>query len=77
MKDQEACFKPIINLDIVRVEDVGLTHFLCDEDIRNEMISLYGGMPRIEKFTEQEKQFFFKDGDSSFFKISGDSIGMN
>ena len=59
-KDQQSNFKSMRDMDVMRVKDVALNHFLCDEDIREEMVELYGTIPIIESFTDTETNIFLR-----------------
>ena len=74
-RDHEANFKPFQDLQVRRINHVALNHFLCDEDIRDEMVYIYGAIPILESLSEVEI-FFFKDKDSGNFRITDTSGGF-
>ena len=66
-RDQTGIWTPFDGMTEIVTKDKSLNTFLCDEDIREEMIHLYGSIPDVSIMAENEKCFFFDNGDISQF----------
>ena len=60
---------------VCRDNDYSLNHFMCDEDIREVIVSIYGVVPEFDDLSDQEKDFFFILKDYNLFGKSPYEIG--
>ena len=66
-RDQDGIWTPFDSMTETVIKNKSINSFLCDEDIREEMVNLYGSVPNVNEMGDNEKKFFFENGDSSQF----------
>ena len=75
LKDKKKFFKDMVDMEKTISVGISLNTFLCDKDINNVMMSIYGCVPNFNEMGVEEKEFFFLNGDSSQFCTKPDKNG--
>lgn len=75
VKEQRRNFTSFTSMNTVWFKELSLNDFLIDEDIKEELISIYGNDISPNDLDEDEKSFFFIDNDVSQFGTSDIHVG--
>ena len=57
--EKKGYWENIEKMNIVWTKGCSLNAHLCDSDIRDEMVKIYGRYPSLENMTAEEKTFFY------------------